>query len=234
MFLPLARGLVTSLLITALRRPPDYRVAEIVPLVDGCADEDAQLALWICYELHYRGFDDAAAGWEWAPALLTVRAELEDRFTAALAATVAAPEPTGQPIAEAAIPAATNARRCCRSDVSATGSTASSAYLQQGPGPAGCPKRDPGQRGRARAGVDATARGRRPADGRTGNVRRKDADGAPRSAGRVGAAVCVPHIAGVELCHRRYSRRQRRYAFAVMPPDRPPTPLRCCARDITV
>jgi hypothetical protein len=48
------------------------------------ADEDLQLALYCCYELHYRGFDEVDERWEWSPRLLAVRAALEEPFEAAL------------------------------------------------------------------------------------------------------------------------------------------------------
>lgn len=44
-------------------------------------DRDFQLALWILYELHYRGFEDAADDHaEWDPLLLVTRAALERTF----------------------------------------------------------------------------------------------------------------------------------------------------------
>jgi hypothetical protein len=48
--------------------------------VDALADDDLQLALYLCYELHYRGLAGADADWEWDPALLGFRAELERAF----------------------------------------------------------------------------------------------------------------------------------------------------------
>ncbi|MFC7815036.1 iron-containing redox enzyme family protein [Streptomyces sp. NPDC057367] len=48
--------------------------------------DDLQLALYQCYELHYRGFAGVSPGLEWDPALLRVRAALEDRFLSALRA----------------------------------------------------------------------------------------------------------------------------------------------------
>jgi len=45
---------------------------------------DLHLALHACYELHYQGFAGVDPGWEWSPALLTVRAVLEERFLAGL------------------------------------------------------------------------------------------------------------------------------------------------------
>lgn len=86
--------------MSALAQPPTPEIADAARSVARCTDEDLHLALWICYELHYRGFDDAASGWEWNPELLAVRAALEQRFVAELAVTVSAPHPTGEPIAD--------------------------------------------------------------------------------------------------------------------------------------
>ncbi|MEU0409616.1 iron-containing redox enzyme family protein [Streptomyces griseorubiginosus] len=46
--------------------------------------EDLQLALYLCYELHYRGFADVSPDREWDPDLLRTRAALEHRFLSAL------------------------------------------------------------------------------------------------------------------------------------------------------
>jgi len=51
---------------------------------DPLADEDLQLALYLCYELHYRGLPGVDDSWEWEPALLALRRELEIRFEDAL------------------------------------------------------------------------------------------------------------------------------------------------------
>jgi hypothetical protein len=48
--------------------------------------DDHQLALYICYELHYRGFAGVGPEREWDPDLLRVRAGLEHRFLSALRA----------------------------------------------------------------------------------------------------------------------------------------------------
>src|SRR4051794_35090219 len=75
--LPQPRGPVSDLLLAALRRPP-------APLPDppDTDFEDLQLALYCCYELHYRGFDGVDDAWEWEPALLAFRARLEQRLAA--------------------------------------------------------------------------------------------------------------------------------------------------------
>jgi hypothetical protein len=43
-------------------------------------DDDLQLALWCCYELYYRGFDDVDEGWEWHPAIVGFRGSLERQW----------------------------------------------------------------------------------------------------------------------------------------------------------
>ena len=75
--LPEPRGAVTALLLEALPGP-------IEPLPDTpepTGDEDLQLALYLCYELHYRGLPGVDEGWEWEPSLLALRAGLERRGT---------------------------------------------------------------------------------------------------------------------------------------------------------
>ena len=54
---------------------------------------DLQLALFMCYELHYRGFAGVDATWEWNPALLHLRAELEHAFLAGVRRDVGLIEP---------------------------------------------------------------------------------------------------------------------------------------------
>jgi Iron-containing redox enzyme len=90
--LPEARGPVTEVVLDALRRPP----AEIAAPDPG-GDEDLHLALYLCYELHYRGLPGVDERWEWAPSLLTVRAGLERRFEEELRAAVPVPE-NGAPV----------------------------------------------------------------------------------------------------------------------------------------
>ncbi|MEU4834840.1 iron-containing redox enzyme family protein [Streptosporangium sp. NPDC023615] len=54
-------------------------------------DEDVQLALFVCYELHYQGFRGVDERWEWNPSLLEVREILETRFEEGLAQAVSCP-----------------------------------------------------------------------------------------------------------------------------------------------
>jgi hypothetical protein len=51
---------------------------------DPLTDDDLQLALYRCFELHYRGFPGVDPAWEWSPVLLAVRGAMEQAFLAAL------------------------------------------------------------------------------------------------------------------------------------------------------
>jgi Iron-containing redox enzyme len=63
--------------------------AEFVTAVaDPLADDDLQLALYLCFELHYRSFPAVDPAWEWNPGLLALRAVLEESFFDALEAAV--------------------------------------------------------------------------------------------------------------------------------------------------
>ncbi|WP_052422861.1 iron-containing redox enzyme family protein [Nonomuraea candida] len=98
MRLPAARGPVTATLFERLAGPPDDRPLPLDVTGAAPADPDVQLALFACYELHYRGFEDVDDRWEWQPSLLAARAALERRFEAALARAVPRPplvEPQG-------------------------------------------------------------------------------------------------------------------------------------------
>lgn len=60
---------------SARRHAP--RRTDAARVVDPLADRDFQLALWMLYELHYRGFDDVDPALEWDPLLITSRTMLE-------------------------------------------------------------------------------------------------------------------------------------------------------------
>jgi hypothetical protein len=59
-------------------------VAELPSSVDPVTDDDFHLALWVMYELAYRGFDEVDPEWEWDPELLRARRALDVRFEAEL------------------------------------------------------------------------------------------------------------------------------------------------------
>jgi Iron-containing redox enzyme len=46
--------------------------------------QDLQMALYVCYELHYRGFAGVDPRWEWNPSLLHLRGLLEESFLSAV------------------------------------------------------------------------------------------------------------------------------------------------------
>jgi hypothetical protein len=79
--LPSPRGPVTERLLAALGQTPGSLDAEGVPRFDDpLSDEDLQLALYLCYELHYRGLPGVDDEWEWDPGLLELRLRLEREF----------------------------------------------------------------------------------------------------------------------------------------------------------
>jgi len=77
--LPSPRGPLSAFIISALHRQP--RTLGPTPHVvgiDALSDDDFELALYLCYEIHYGAVSDS--GWEWDPDLLKFRAELEHVF----------------------------------------------------------------------------------------------------------------------------------------------------------
>jgi hypothetical protein len=85
MVLPMPRGPLTETLIGGLRDPgAEMPPARIPSGVEPLADDDLQLALYLCFELHYRGFEDVDDAWEWHPSLIAFRAALEEAMLDAL------------------------------------------------------------------------------------------------------------------------------------------------------
>ncbi|MET7998284.1 iron-containing redox enzyme family protein [Amycolatopsis sp. NPDC005232] len=88
--LPTARGPLSAAVSETLSAPPPGHA----PPLDAIAEtdpfgDDLQLALHLCYELHYQGLPGVDADWEWDPELLRLRTALEERFLSALRAAVA-------------------------------------------------------------------------------------------------------------------------------------------------
>ena len=103
--LPQPRGPLTSHLCDRLEGRP--RRLHLCLEDDPLVGEDSQLALHICYGLHYDGFAGVDESWEWEPTLIELRGALERRFLRALTdearARGAAPGvvfPTGEAAAE--------------------------------------------------------------------------------------------------------------------------------------
>jgi hypothetical protein len=85
--LPSPRGPLSGHVLGALARPPGAGLPPAPRLGDDpLTGDDLHLALYCCYELHYRGFDGVDPDWEWDPGLLGFRAVLEQAFEAALRA----------------------------------------------------------------------------------------------------------------------------------------------------
>jgi hypothetical protein len=91
--LPEAAGPIGELVFDLLSRPASEAdgldLAEEAKRLAGEArdpvgDDDLQLALYACYELHYRSFAAVDPSWEWNPTLLAIRAQLERTFFTAL------------------------------------------------------------------------------------------------------------------------------------------------------
>ena len=90
--LPQPRGPLSEAVLAVLRGAPSAGLPRPVEGSDPDSSdpygEDLQLALYLCYELHYRPLAGVDAELEWDPDLLRLRAALERTFLAALRADV--------------------------------------------------------------------------------------------------------------------------------------------------
>ena len=82
MQLPPPRGPLSSWLFAYLRNATMSPHPTVAVDDEPWSDDDAQLTLWCCYELHYRGFDEIDPEAEWDPAVLALRAALEVPWSA--------------------------------------------------------------------------------------------------------------------------------------------------------
>ncbi|MFJ9916287.1 iron-containing redox enzyme family protein [Actinacidiphila glaucinigra] len=86
---PAARGPLSAAILSALTTGPPPSLLPAPAAVSEHADpygEDLQLALHVCYELHYRGLAGVDPVWEWDPDLLRLRAAMETAFESAVRA----------------------------------------------------------------------------------------------------------------------------------------------------
>ena len=96
---PLSRALFADLPTGALSPSTTGLAIESAATAgDPLLDNDLQISLAACYELHYRGFDGVDDAWEWDPALLALRAHLERAHTAALRELVGPLQVTDEPV----------------------------------------------------------------------------------------------------------------------------------------
>ncbi|MEO6629028.1 MAG: iron-containing redox enzyme family protein [Aquihabitans sp.] len=77
--LPGPRGPLSNALIDHLRTGAPL-LSRIRNCVDVLVDDDFQLALWCCYQLHYQGFAGVEDTAEWDLEVLAFRFELESQF----------------------------------------------------------------------------------------------------------------------------------------------------------
>lgn len=84
--LPLVRGPLTAALYALLLGDPELGSDLSVEPPPACAlvDDDLQLALYLCYELHYSGLDGVDDRMEWSPLVVMFRTALEREFADAL------------------------------------------------------------------------------------------------------------------------------------------------------
>jgi hypothetical protein len=82
-------GPITDRVSRALSSDPaDPQSVELLERAESLAgqvtapidDNDLHLALYLCFELHYRGFETVDPDWEWSPELISLRATLEEAF----------------------------------------------------------------------------------------------------------------------------------------------------------
>jgi hypothetical protein len=105
MHLPAARGPLSASLVRDLATRPALSATTLDAAADlavapdaALTDEDLQLSLAICYELHYRGFDEVGDEWEWDPQLIGLRTGLERLHLSGLRHLVGPVPVTGEPI----------------------------------------------------------------------------------------------------------------------------------------
>lgn len=115
MKLPSPRGPLSEAVVDLLASPVDGSSthspalaatarASVARSGDLLTDEDVQLALYLCYELSYGGFDGVDDDWEWDPDLLRARQVVERAVEALLRDRVTVPAgvpPTRSAVAEA-------------------------------------------------------------------------------------------------------------------------------------
>jgi hypothetical protein len=83
--MPEPRGELSNLLLEHLAEPPHaFPESAPPPIADPLADDDLHLALYLSYELHYRGLPGVDERWEWEPSLLSQRRVWEAVFEDAL------------------------------------------------------------------------------------------------------------------------------------------------------
>lgn len=91
--LPKPRGTLSDVLFDAMRQGPAPNHTIDTEPESG---DDAQIALWALYELHYRGFEDVDESLEWDPVILRARHNLEGSFEELLRSRFRPPDKVSQ------------------------------------------------------------------------------------------------------------------------------------------
>ena len=99
--LPSPRGPISERLCAALTGSPETLVFDFSTPHAPLSDDDLHLALYVCYELHYRGFAGVDPRCEWDPRVISFRGRLEDIFEAALLDAYADPDRDGSSVVDA-------------------------------------------------------------------------------------------------------------------------------------
>jgi hypothetical protein len=91
--IPDPRGERSALLLDHLADPAhELPTPAFAPPNEPLTDDDLHLALYLCYELHYRGLPGVDERWEWEPSLLAQRREWENQFEDALTSAIGPPQ----------------------------------------------------------------------------------------------------------------------------------------------
>jgi len=98
-FLPVARGELSAAVTAFLRGRRRSLPSRAVVADDPIVHDDLQLALYLCYELHYRGFEDVDDRLEWDPRSIAFRTAAEGLFEEAIRASVGR-----SPVARGSVP----------------------------------------------------------------------------------------------------------------------------------
>ena len=93
--LPGPRGPLSGWLLSALSGAPHDVGAPPPVTEDPRTGDDLHLALYLAYELHYRGLPGVDEAWEWEPSLVAARTVWERSFEDALVADVGRPSVDG-------------------------------------------------------------------------------------------------------------------------------------------
>ena len=253
MKLPAPRGPLGASLTDLLVHPPRdtdavddevlTRWRDAATTTDLLVDEDVQLALYLCYELSYGGFDGVDDDWEWDPQLLGARRVMERGVEAVLRDRVAGPRASRRPGGRRRRPvrddrAVAGAYRRAvrrpparpeqaagvpRPPVESTSCGGRPAHVGD-PAPGrraeGRPRGDPGGRVRRRPARPDARRAVRPHDARRGlddDLRPLRRRGARRHAGRAQRHVAVRPAPAAARCDHRAPGRVRDDVVAAEP-----------------